>query len=146
MNPGHTITRSALPGEVAEFLEDRLYEFNRDETGRDDGRLFAFVIQGEQQEIVAGIAGWTWAQACEIRDLWVHPSWRHQGYGRELLAMAEQEAREHGCRAILLSSYTFQAPGYYQKYGYELAWRLPDFPPGHAYCFLVKRLADNEPG
>jgi GNAT superfamily N-acetyltransferase len=124
-----------------QFLEDRLYEYNSQQTGRDDGQLFAFFIRDEKEQILAGLSGWTWADACEITALWVHPDWRGQGYGRQLLESAEQEARSHGCQAILLTSYNFQAPAFYQKCGYELALRLNDFPPGHAHCVLVKRLA-----
>jgi GNAT superfamily N-acetyltransferase len=123
-----------------QFLEDRLYEYNNQQTGRDDGQLFAFFIRDEKEQILAGISGWTWAEACEITSLWVHPDWRGRGYGRQLLESAEQEARSHGCQAILLTSYSFQAPAFYQKYGYDLAWQLNDFPPGHAHCVLVKRL------
>ena len=144
MNTNHVMTKSIPSPEELQFLEDRLYEFNCAQTGQDDGQLFAFFIRDDRQEIVAGISGWTWAHACEIRELWVHPLWRRQGYGRTLLESAEQEARVHGCRVILLSSFSFQAPGFYQKCGYELAWRLDDFPPGHQYCYLVKRFTETE--
>ena len=117
MNPNHILTRSDSPSEVSSFLEDRLYEFNSAQTGQDDGQLFAFVICDDRQEIVAGISGWTWAHVSEIGTLWVHPSRRGQGYGQELLAAAEREAREHGCRIILVSSYTFQAPGFIRSMG-----------------------------
>jgi ribosomal protein S18 acetylase RimI-like enzyme len=140
MNTHHTITRAASASEVSDFLEARLYEFNRDQTGRTDGQLFSFVVHNEHEEIVAGLSGWTWAGACEIRTLWVDPALRGQGYGRKLLESAEQEAQAHGCEVIFLSSYSFQAPGFYQKFGYQLAWQLNDFPPGHQYCFLVKQL------
>jgi GNAT superfamily N-acetyltransferase len=129
--------------EEQQFLEDRLYEFNSAQTGQDDGQLFAFFIRNEQQEIVAGLSGWTWARACEIQSLWVHPAWRGQGYRRSLLESAEQEAQARGCEVILLSTYSFQAPAFYQKYGYKLEWQLNDFPPGHQHCYLVKRLTYN---
>lgn len=140
MHPNHVMTRCVPSTQELEFLEDRLYEFNAAQTGQDDGQLFAFLIRNEQQEIVAGISGWTWAQACEIRELWVHSTWRGQDYGSQLLQAAEQEARTRGCQLILLNSYSFQAPGFYQKFGYKLEWRLSDFPPGHQLCYLVKRL------
>ena len=136
------ITRSTPSSTDQKFMEDRLYEFNCAQTGQKDGQLFGFFIRNEADEILAGVAGWTWSQACEIRELWVDPSRRGQGYGRRLLEAAEQEARTRGCTVILLSSYSFQAPGFYQKHGYELAWQLNDFPPGHQYCFLVKRLLE----
>ena len=136
------LTRSVASTEELQFLEDRLYEHNSQQTGREDGQLFAFFIRNEQHEIVAGCSGWTWAQACEIQTLWVHPTLRGQGHGRDLLQAAEQEARAHGCKVILLCSYSFQAPGFYQKCGYELVWQLEDFPPGHQNCALVKRLPE----
>ncbi len=138
------MTRSSPSSEELQFLEDRLYEFNSAQTGLDDGQLFAFFVRNEQQEIVAGVSGWTWANACEIRCLWVHPAWRGHGYGESLLESAEQEARARGCQRILISSYSFQAPVFYQKHGYKLAGQLNNFPPGHQYCYLVKQLAKTE--
>jgi len=144
VNTNHVLTKSVPSSEELQFLEDRLYEFNSVQTGQDDGQLLAYFIRNDQQEIVAGLSGWTWAHACEIRALWVHPSWRRQGYGRDLLEAAEQEAQDRGCKVILIGSYSFQAPAFYQKYGYELAWQLNDFPPGHQHFYLVKRFT--EPG
>jgi len=144
MKTNYDIARSAAASTDQGFLEARLYEHNSAQTKQDDGQLFAFMVRNEQQEIVAGISGWTWAHACEIRDLWVHPALRGQGYGERLLASAEEEAQLHGCKVILLASYGFQAPEFYQKHGYELALQLNDFPPGHQYCFLVKRFAEVE--
>jgi hypothetical protein len=40
----------------------------------------------------------------------------------------------------MLESYSFQAPAFYQKHGYELAFQLQDFPPGHQNNSLVKHL------
>jgi len=141
MDPNHVMTRCVPTSRELDFLEDRFYEYNSAQTGQHDGSLFAFFIRDQKNQIVAGLSGWTWAQACEIRHLWVEAAWRRQGYGRRLLEAAEEEARSHGCTVILLSSYGFQAPAFYQKHGYDLAWQLNDFPPGHSYCFLVKRLA-----
>ena len=140
MPTGYVLTRKTPSAEELDFLEDRLYEYNSEQTGRDDGQLFAFFIHNEQQEIVAGLSGWTWAQACEIRTLWVHPSLRGQGHGRELLEAAEAEARLRDCQVIMLTTYSFQAPVFYQKQGYQLAYELEDFPPGHGCCVMVKRL------
>lgn len=140
MNTKNIFTRSIPSSEEQQFLEDRIYEFNSAQTGNDDGQLFAFLVRNDRQEIVAGLSGWIWANACEIRTLWVHPSLRGQGYGRGLLESAEQDARDRGCKVILIISYSFQAPAFYQKCGYELVWELNDFPPGHQNCFLVKRL------
>jgi GNAT superfamily N-acetyltransferase len=145
MVPDPVITRCDPSPEEQAFLEDRLYEFNRDQVGRDDGRLFGFFIRNDRQEIVAGTCGWTWARACEVRTLWVHASYRRCGYGRALLASAEDEARVRGCEVILISTYSFQAPEFYRKHGYEFTCQLEDFPPGHRHCYFLKRLTGAEP-
>jgi GNAT superfamily N-acetyltransferase len=137
------LTRCSPSPDDLQFLEDRLYEYNSQQVGCEDGQAFAFFIRNDQQEVLAGLSGWTWAEACEIQSLWVHSAWRRQGYGRELLEAAEQEALAHGCKVILITSYSFQAPAFYQKCGYELAWQLNDFPPGHAHGILVKRFPGN---
>lgn len=142
MNADHKMTKGVPSFEELQFLEDRIYEFNSTQTGQDDGKQFSFFVRNDQQQIVAGLSGWTWAKACEITALWVHPSWRKNGYGRSLLESAEQEARACGCKVILLSSYSFQAPAFYQECGYELAWQLEQFPPGYQNCHLVKRLEE----
>lgn len=134
------LTKVEPTAEEIQFMEDRLYEHNSARTGKDDGQLFGFFIRNEKQEIIGGLSGWTWAGACQIQTLWVYPSLRGQGYGEKLLDAAEQEARVRGCQIIMLESYSFQAPGFYQKHGYELAYQLQDFPPGHQNNYLVKRL------
>jgi GNAT superfamily N-acetyltransferase len=141
MNNNLVMTRIVPSYEEIQLLEDRIYEFNSTQTGKEDGQLFAFLIHDVQQKVVAGISGWTWANACEIRTLWVHPSLRGQGYGRTLLEAAEQEARARGCEVVLLASYSFQAPSFYRNCGYAVALQLNDFPPGHQNCFLVKRFS-----
>jgi GNAT superfamily N-acetyltransferase len=141
VNPDHVLTQTVPTSEEREFLEDRLYEHNRDRTGSDDGELFSFFIRDANDQILGGLTGWTWARACEIETLWVHPEWRGRGYATRLLASAEKLARERGCEVIALDSYSFQAPGFYQKHGFELFAELAGFPPGHSRSYLVKRLA-----
>lgn len=129
--------------ETLDFLDARIYEHNGEQTGCTDGNLFTIVMRNGEGggDIIAGISGWTWAQASEIRILWVHADYRRHGYGSQLLQLAEQEARARGCKVICLSSYSFQAPDFYVKHGFEIAFQLNDFPPGHHNVYLVKRLS-----
>ena len=122
------------------FLEDRLYEYNVTQTGVDDGQWLAIFIRDDQQTIRAGIEGWTWCGSCYIRSLWVHETLRGQGYGTQLLQAAEREAVARGCRHMVLDSYSFQAPGFYQKLGYEAFAVLDEHPRQHRNFYLHKRL------
>jgi len=127
-----------------EFLEDRLYEFNAGTTGIGDGRLLGVFLRDESRNIVAGAAGHTWGDTCELRQVWVAPAVRGSGLGRRLIEEAEAEAVRRGCRQLVLSTHSFQAPEFYQKLGFEIVLELPDYPRGHSHLVLRKRLARGE--
>ncbi|MBN1980329.1 MAG: GNAT family N-acetyltransferase [Chitinivibrionales bacterium] len=137
---GFSIESVGQHHDVIRFLDDRIYEHNSSSIHRDDGSLFSKVIRDQNGAIIAGISGWTWAMASEINLLWVKDEYRRIGLGRLLLQAAEVEARQKGCRAILVRSYSFQAPFFYEKNGYGVAYILDDFPHGHTYYTLIKRL------
>ena len=66
---------------------------------------------------------------------------RGQGLGRQVMEMAEAEARRSGLRGIWLDTFTFQAPGFYAKLGFEEFGRIAEYMPGHDRIFYVKRFA-----
>ena len=57
-----------------------------------------------------------------------------------LLAAAEEEIRRRGCRQVALSTHSFQAPGFYARFGYRECGRTPAYPRGYDQIHLVKRL------
>ena len=121
-----------------EFLEDRLYEFNAGTTGISDGRSLGVLLRDEAKNIVAGAAGHTWGETCELRQVWVAASIRGRGLGRRLIAEAEAEAVRRGCRQLVLATHSFQAPEFYRRHGFNLVapeqtaallnayWTIPD--------------------
>jgi GNAT superfamily N-acetyltransferase len=122
------------------FLEDRLYEHNVAQTGVDDGQWLAIFVRDDQQQICAGLEGWTWCGSCLIRHVWVHEALRGQGYGTRLMRAAEQEAAARGCSHMVLESYNFQAPAFYQRLGYEVFAVLEEHPHQHRNYYLHKWL------
>ena len=109
-------------------LDDSLYEYNVEQIGFDDGKGLTIFVRDDTGVIVAGLRGWTWCGACKVERLWVRQGLRRQGYGRRLLAAAEQEARARGCDRIFLDTFSFQAPLFYKKLGFEVIGVTEDFP------------------
>jgi GNAT superfamily N-acetyltransferase len=127
------------PGDV-QYLEDRLYEFNSAATGITNGEWLAIFVRDDDQRIVAGICGNTWGDCAEIRQFWVEEARRRQGLGTRLLLAAEQEARRRGCRQMLLTTFSFQAPAFYAKHGFEIVAVVDGHPQGHKNLVLRKRI------
>lgn len=131
------------PHAVAElnaFLDDRIYEFNIELTGFQDGRAFQSVVLDDSNNIAGAINGHTWGGCCHIVYLWVHPSKRRGGLGSSLLLAVEAEARTRGCAQVLLFTHSFQAPAFYEKLGYVKVATVPNYPQGHAQFVYTKAL------
>jgi GNAT superfamily N-acetyltransferase len=133
------ITAGPTPDDV-QYLEDRIYDFNSAATGITGGEWLA-VFMKDEGRIVAGICGSTWGGCFEIRQFWVEETRRHQGLGTRVFAAAEQEARRRGCRQILLMTFTFQAPAFYARHGFEVIAVVDDHPHGHQNLLLRKHLS-----
>lgn len=123
-----------------ECLEGRLYEFNKSATGIADGRSLGILLRDAEQNILAGATGHTWGGTCELRQVWVAESLRRQGIGRTLVAEAEAEAVRRGCRQLVLTTHSFQAPQFYEKLGFTVVSEVADYPRGHSHLVLWKRL------
>lgn len=87
----------------------------------------------EEGELLGGCVGstvdvWHWLT---IDMMWVRPSHRGKGLGRQLLSAVEEQARERGCRWAKLNTWEFQAPEFYARCGYVVYGRETDYPPGH---------------
>src|SRR5262249_17478957 len=93
-----------------------------------------------------GVFGWTWGATCYIRYLFVPAGMRRRGHGSRLMATVEAEAALRGCHQIVLETHDFQAPEFYRKLGFAITGRVPDYPCGHQYLPLVKRLAQRGEG
>ena len=140
MNKKHFIESGIDPYEVIQLLEKKIYEHNSTKISKDDGLLFSRVVRDENKNIIAGIAGWTWANICEITQLWVDETARKNGIGKMLLEAAEAEAKSKGCHTILIKSYSFQAPHFYERHGYKIEHILNGYPEGYSYYTLIKSI------
>lgn len=133
------VADNAAASDVA-LLEAHLDAFNALSTGIEDARLLSIMLRDDDGELYAGLHGHTWGGSCQIKLLWIAEPRRGSGLGTALLEAAEGEALERGCRQMLLSTHSFQAPGFYAKHGFERVATIMDNPIGHADILMVKRL------
>jgi GNAT superfamily N-acetyltransferase len=127
------------PDEV-EFVVQQIIKFNNSCAGEGDYKHLAIFLRDSSDRVVGGLVGETYYQWLHVDVLWVHESFRREGYGDALLATAEQEAIKRGCRYVYLDTFSFQALEFYQKRGYVVFGELPNFPQTYSRFFLKKEL------
>ncbi len=82
----------------------------------------------------------TWLYSLYIDVLWIDERIRGQGYGRALMEEAERMGREHGCTFAHTTTFSYQAPEFYQAVGYTIFAAMDDYPDGIVQYFLKKSL------
>ena len=123
-------------------LSDELDAVNAAATaGTAAARELTVRLVDADDDLVAGVSGWTWGVAAGIGMTWVRADARGKGLGERLLADFEAEARSRGCTHVFVTSFTFQAPGFYERQGYREIFRWEGVPtPDAADVHLRKEL------
>ena len=123
-----TVVAEGLP-ELDQRLSDELDKVNAAATeGVAPARELTVQILDDAGELAAGMSGWTWGVAAGIAMTWVREGARGEGLGASLLTHFEQEARARGCTHAFVTSFTFQAPGFYERSGYREIFRWEGVP------------------
>ena len=130
---------------LRQHVRDHLDAYNGAVTGYSEYHAVSVFLRDERDEILGGLLGNIWGGWLHVAILWVSEPLRGKGYGQQLLAAAERYAIERGCTRVWLTTFSFQAPDFYPKLGYETFTVLEDHPTGHRHHFLQKRLAPLSP-
>lgn len=137
-----TLSFGDRDAELATVLDAGLDEYNFAATGtsKEDQSQFSVKVTDTDGAVIGGLTAWTWAGLCGISMLWVRGDSRKDGWGAKILAAAEEEARRRGCDRVCVSSFTFQAPEFYQRHGYVETGRTLGIPGGAEDVHMFKTL------
>ena len=125
--------------EHREAVLGQLLRFNAAHGYPGDAQPLAVLLMGEGEGPAGGLWGRTGYGWLFVELLVVPEALRGRNLGAELLGRAETIAAERGCIGAWLTTFDFQARGFYEKLGYSLFGRIDDSPPGSARLFLSKR-------
>lgn len=126
--------------EDTQAIQGGLNDYNRLYAPDDNYQPLTLILRAQDNSVVGGLLGETYWSWLHVRSLWVHETARRQGYGGQLLALAEEEAIRRGCRHVHLSTLSFQPLPFYEHRGYTIFGVLEDLPVGHKRYFLKKGL------
>lgn len=129
--------------DLVRFIRDQLSDSNLAAVGYGDSRDLTITARDEEGNLTAVLVATTRWDWLHVEYLWVAAASRGQGLGQILLARAEGSARERGCYGAYATTFSFQAPDFYSKQGYELFGELENLAGRHRHCFFKKRFATN---
>jgi GNAT superfamily N-acetyltransferase len=129
------------PGETdRKAIVEALIAFNDKAAGPSGFQPIAVLIQ---DPVTAATLGGLWGKIAYdwlfVELLVVPEQFRGKRIGGQILTRAEEIARARGCVGVWLDTFAFQAPGFYDKLGYEVFGSLEDHPRGSQRFFLRKR-------
>lgn len=101
---------------------------------------FCFAAE-ENGKILGVITGRTTYNEVHIVDLIVNHEDRKSGIGSRLVSAVEDAYKGKGYDKITLTTFGFQAPGFYKKQGYKLEFVREDKDPRLSKYFFAKAIA-----
>jgi GNAT superfamily N-acetyltransferase len=129
LTTGYSVDVGGGRPELDQRLSDELDQVNATATpGVAPASELTVRVLDADGELAAGLSGWTWGVAAGIGMTWVREASRGDGLGGRLLAEFESEARSRGVTHVFVTSFTFQAPGFYERHGYREIFRWEGVP------------------
>lgn len=134
---------------VSDLIEQKAYdkvvemlvEFNKIHVqNHENDKPIEIIVRNDFEEIIGGLYGRSIWGTLEIKTFVVKSENRNQGIGSRLMMAAEHEALKRNCSFISLDTFSFQAPGFYEKIGFKKIGIELDFPKGHAKYYFRKEL------
>jgi len=75
-----------------------------------------------------------------IKYVLIEVNYRGRGYGKRLMEHALAYGKAQGCRFAFVETLSIQAPGFYQKFGFEVELKRDGFEGGVSFYYLKKDL------
>jgi GNAT superfamily N-acetyltransferase len=125
---------------VSRELWKGLVKFNREQAGPLAYSRKVLSVRDGKGRLLGGLILQSYWRESYIELLWLAARARGTGIGSRLIKEAERHARRRGSRLIHLNTFSFQAPGFYEKQGYRRFGGLSGSPKGEQRHFYVKRL------
>lgn len=126
--------------EDIDFLTKKINEESKN--SQSDGAYpFAFFMRDGDGAIIAGCNGSIIYGVIYTDQLWVHPEYRSQSYGRALMEKVHSLGKEKGCGLATVSTIDFQnARSFYECLGYVVDFERRGYAQNSSCLFLKKKL------
>lgn len=101
-------------------------------------KLFASFIRDDENHILGGCSFYNFYGCLYVDQLWVADEIRGNGYGRQLMIIAEKFGKEQGCTFAAVNTMDWEALQFYKKLGYDIEFERKGFANNSILFFLRK--------
>lgn len=103
-------------------------------------QTFGFFVHDESQKILGGCTCAMYYGCLSIDSLWLDASLRGKRIGTNLMQLAEDHGKKHGCLFATVNTMDWEALEFYQKLGYEVEHKREGYLNHSTFYFLRKNL------
>ena len=129
-----------IDSRTGDFIHEEFVRYGKENGVVLNYNDFCFVAEDDDGKIMGVITGRAYYNEVHIGDLIVGREYRKGGIGRRLVETVEDAFKGKGYVKITLTTFGFQAPGFYKKLGYEVEFVRDDNDPKLRKIFLAKSL------
>ena len=121
-------------------LWNGLIRYNLQQAGPFNYKRTVLTVRDDKRRVLGGVILQSYWRETYVELLWLSARARRLGFGRKLMQEAERRARRRGSRLLHLNTYSFQAPGFYEKLGFKRFGGMAGSPKGASRHWYVKQL------
>lgn len=114
-------------------------KYNAEYLGEEESKPLSVIARDDNGILIGGVSGRTIYQHFLIEVVWVDKQTRGTGLGRKLMGLAEKEAKDRACVGSQVDTLSFQGSVFYEKLGFEVIGKIPNYPANFDRYFLLKK-------
>ncbi len=142
MRTPEIVVTDTVDKRVEEIIGGGLNAYNDAVTGYADRQPLAVLVRDPASgEVLGGATGRSSLGLLFLELFYLPKPLRGSGIGTAVLRAFEAEGRRRGCVAGVLYTINFQAPGFYERHGWQRFGEIPCEPPGTSRIFLKKHFS-----
>jgi ribosomal protein S18 acetylase RimI-like enzyme len=138
---GLLITENVTEEEM-KVVRDGLRRYVIEHAGPDwdkPGIPIRLVVKDRAGAVVGSLLAWTVLRNMILDAVWLDERYRRLGHGKALMLEAERIATENGCLACPAFCFSFHAPEFFRKLGYDAYGIANGYPDPIKEYLLIKR-------
>lgn len=141
MSDSVTYISDPLSDAEKKAISDGFTEYQLDYIPTDESPTPFCIKAYDGKKFIGNVDGTIFLGALRISTLFIQKGYRGKGIARSLMKQAEELGIESNCRFARVSTFSFQAPDFYKRFGYTIDYIQDGYAHDTSKLFLSKELS-----